>query len=235
MTFIGTAAWSISKPSADRFPATGSSLTRYASLFSGTEINSSFYKRHRPDTWQRWADSVPDHFRFAVKVPKRATHELQLVGAEPVFDEFLYDIKPLSDKLGPLLLQLPPKLAFDASAAQKFLEYLRAVFKGRVVIEPRHQSWGSPEASVLLSHYQVVRVTADPAVIEWEPAEAGDFLYLRLHGSPKIYYSKYEPDQIRRYTGMLSAATPDSWCIFDNTASGAALVNALEMQDSMSL
>jgi uncharacterized protein YecE (DUF72 family) len=231
MTFIGTAAWSLSKPSADRFPAAGSALARYAAVFDGVEINSSFYKRHRPGTWQRWADSVPDRFRFAVKVPKRVTHELRLVDAEPVFDEFLEDIAPLGRKLGPVLMQLPPQLAFDAPAAAKFFEHVRSVFDGRIVIEPRHQSWADPETPALLSRFRISRVTADPAAIAREELDTEGFLYLRLHGSPKIYYSKYEPAEVRHYAGMLSAATPDSWCVFDNTASGAALVNALEMLD----
>jgi uncharacterized protein YecE (DUF72 family) len=231
MTFIGTAAWSISKPSAARFPATGSALMRYASVFNGVEVNSSFYKRHRPDTWQRWAHSVPDPFRFAVKAPKRVTHELQLVGAEPVFDKFLEDVKPLGEKLGPILLQLPPKLAFDPKVVGTFLTHVRSVFGGRIVIEPRHQSWGEPEASELLATYRIVRVIADPAVIPGARRKMGGFLYVRLHGSPKVYYSKYHPDAIRDYAHMLSSASPDSWCIFDNTASGAALANALEILD----
>jgi uncharacterized protein YecE (DUF72 family) len=234
MTFIGTAGWSISKSSAHRFPVTGSALARYASVFNGVEINSSFYRRHRPDTWQRWADSVPDHFRFAVKAPKRVTHDLQLVGSEPVLDEFFGDITPLGEKLGPVLLQLPPKLAFDAVAAAKFFRHLRSAFGGRVVIEPRHQSWGGPEASALLSRHQVSRVAADPVAVERKQPDMDEFLYLRLHGSPKIYYSKYGPEEVGRHAGMLSAAAPDSWCIFDNTASGAALVNALEMLDLIS-
>lgn len=233
MPFIGTAAWSISKPAAERFRAAGSSLARYASVFNGVEINSSFYKRHKLETWQRWADSVPAHFRFAVKVPKRVTHELRLAGAEAVFDEFLGDVRPLGGKLGPVLLQLPPKLAFDAFIVTAFLDHVRSVFKGCIVIEPRHQSWVRPEASELLAEHCVDRVLADPAILEGGRRRLDDFLYLRLHGSPKIYYSKYRPDQIEDYARLLAGASPDSWCIFDNTASGAALVNALELLDRM--
>ncbi len=176
---------------------------------------------------------MPDHFRFAVKVPKEVTHVLRLVGAEAVFDTFLRDIQPLGAKLGPLMLQLPPKLAFDAPVATGFFDHVRSVFTGCLVIEPRHPGWGSIEALTLLSEHRVSRVIADPAVIRYDQAETEDFLYIRLHGSPKVYYSEYRPDQLKAYAEALAAAAPESWCIFDNTASGAALVNALETLDLM--
>lgn len=233
MTFIGTAAWSITKSSAHRFAADGSSLTRYASVFDGVEINSSFYKKHKPETWQRWAASVPERFRFAVKVSKRVTHELRLTNAEADFDMFLQDVRLLGDRLGPILLQLPPTLKFDEDVAAGFFDHVREVFDGRVVIEPRHRSWADAAASQLLAHHGIVRVIADPAVMEPEGQEQGDFLYLRLHGSPKIYYSEYDGERIRFYSRLLAHAPADSWCIFDNTASGAALINALELLDTM--
>jgi uncharacterized protein YecE (DUF72 family) len=71
---IGTAAWSIPKKHAAPFPTAGSHLERYAAVFNAAEINSSFYRPHRAATYERWAASVPDDFRFAVKVPKAITH-----------------------------------------------------------------------------------------------------------------------------------------------------------------
>lgn len=232
MVYIGTAAWGIPKSVATRFPGEGSSLSRYAAVLNGVEINSSFYKRHKSGTWQRWADSVPDRFRFAVKMPKRVTHELQLANAEADVDLFLGDIAPLGDKLGPILIQLSPMLAFEAATADAFLIHLRAAFAGRIVIEPRHQSWGTAGASALLAAHDVARVVPDPPVVATDLAgNAETFLYLRLHGSPKVYYSSYDADEIARYRARLDAASPDSWCIFDNTAAGAALPNALAMLD----
>ena len=76
--YVGTAAWAIPKQYQDAFPTEGSHLVRYASRFDGVEINSSFYRPHRLSTYQRWADDVPEHFRFAVKMPKTITHESRL-------------------------------------------------------------------------------------------------------------------------------------------------------------
>ncbi|MGZ3233287.1 MAG: DUF72 domain-containing protein [Croceibacterium sp.] len=86
---IGTAGWSIARDAADRFPAEGSSLQRYAARFSAAEINSSFHRPHRVSTWERWRDSVPDAFRFSVKVPKLITHELKLVECGEALDRFI--------------------------------------------------------------------------------------------------------------------------------------------------
>ncbi|MDQ3815662.1 MAG: DUF72 domain-containing protein, partial [Armatimonadota bacterium] len=76
--YIGCAGWSIPSPHAPEFPAAGSHLERYAARFPAVEINSSFYRPHRPQTYERWAAAVPTHFQFAVKVPKIITHERRL-------------------------------------------------------------------------------------------------------------------------------------------------------------
>src|SRR6476620_9198879 len=76
--YVGCAGWSIPKEHAGRFPAGGSHLERYAGRFNAVEINSSFYRPHRPETYARWAASVPESFQFAVKIPKEMTHTRRL-------------------------------------------------------------------------------------------------------------------------------------------------------------
>lgn len=225
MPIIGTAGWSIPRGVADRFPAEGSSLARYAAVFSGVEINSTFYRRHKLSTFARWADSVPAEFRFAVKLPKLITHEQKLQDAQEATRAFLGDIAPLGEKLGPILCQLPPGLAFEASTATDYFAFLRSAYAGAIVIEPRHASWIDEAATNLLQDLGIGRVFADPAPID--PPPAARQTYLRLHGKPKVYYSSYGTAEIKAFAAMLSDT---SWCIFDNTASGAAIANALAMQ-----
>lgn len=117
---IGTAGWTIPRDVADRFPAAGSSLERYAAHFKAAEINSSFHRPHRLSTWERWRDSVPDDFRFSVKLPKTITHQAMLVDYGVLLSEFLEQAHVLGDKLAVLLVQLPPKLSYDASVAAAF-------------------------------------------------------------------------------------------------------------------
>lgn len=91
MPIIATAAWSISKAVAAHFPSAGSGLARYAARFPGVEVNTTFYRRHRPDTFVRWAADVPEDFRFAIKMPKTISHEHRLKGIEAELDLFLAD------------------------------------------------------------------------------------------------------------------------------------------------
>lgn len=141
---IGTAGWSIPSLYLDRVPSGGSHLERYARRLNAVEINSSFYRPHRRATYQRWAQSVPDAFRFSVKVPKAITHEAGLAGCGALLDRFIDEVSGLGDKLGVLLVQLPPKSLFKKRIAGGFFRSLRAGIGTTVVIEPRHASWFTP-------------------------------------------------------------------------------------------
>src|SRR5690606_6788640 len=111
---VGCAGWSIGTPQRQLFDDGASMLARYATRFDTVEVNSSFHRSHRRETWQRWAASVPAQFRFAAKLPRSISHESGLRGAGPALDRFLSEAGGLGRKLGALLLQLPPALAFDA-------------------------------------------------------------------------------------------------------------------------
>lgn len=230
---IGTAGWAIPRAAAGAFPAEGSGLQRYAARLSCAEINTSFYRPHKPAIWQRWRDATPEGFRFAVKVPKAITHEARLVGTEALLDGFLAQTAELGPKLGPLLVQLMPSLVFDKGVAEAFFAALRARFEGAVVIEPRHGSWFAAAAEALMVRWRVARVAADPAKVA-EAAQPGGWsgvAYWRLHGSPRMYWSSYETARLEALAAAITASDADErWCVFDNTASGAAAANALELR-----
>ena len=103
---IGTAGWTIPARERAQFPAEGSSLTRYSARLLGVEINSSFHRPHRAATWARWAESVPEGFRFSAKLPKTITHQRKLVDCEDLVAAFLLDVAPLGARLAILLVQL---------------------------------------------------------------------------------------------------------------------------------
>ena len=233
---VGTAGWAIPRDVASRFPEEGSGLQRYAARLAVAEINSSFHRPHRPSTYARWAESVPQDFRFAAKLPRSITHDLKLVGAEAELDRFLGEVAAVGDKLGPLLVQLPPKLAFEPQVAEAFLRLLRERHGGAVVMEPRHPSWFDAEPNRLLGAYRVARVAADPARVPeaGEPGGWSGLVYVRLHGSPRTYYSAYDETYLDRLAARLREAAVETWCIFDNTASGAAAANALALLDRLS-
>lgn len=227
---IGTAGWNIPKCHVGQFPGDGSHLARYAGRFTAVEINSSFYRPHRPATYARWAASVPPEFRFAVKLPREISHGRKLVGSEECLERFLGEVETLGDRLGPILVQLPPSFRYGEAIVAGFLEALRARYHGNVVCEPRHPSWFADDVDALLSRFQVARVAADPAVIPRAARPGGwpGLVYRRLHGSPRVYYSAYAPEYIEATArAMREESAKQGWCIFDNTADGAAAKDAL--------
>lgn len=229
---IGCAGWSLPRALWPAFPAAGTHLQRYADRFNAVEINSSFYRPHQTATYARWAASVPDNFRFSVKLPKTITHQQRLAGCAGLLDDFLAQVGGLGEKLGSLLVQLPPSLAFDAVLTEDFLEVLRKRHSGLVAFEPRHVSWFATSADPLLKAWQTSRVLADPVVHEAGhlPGGFAGLVYVRLHGSPRMYYSAYDRARLDALVARLQqAAAPgvSVWCVFDNTAEGAAIENAL--------
>lgn len=236
--FVGCAGWSLPRDIQDRFPGPGQHLHRYASRLPAAEINSSFHRPHSRATYERWAASVPEAFRFCVKLPKTITHERQLAGTEPLLDDFLSQAGGLGDRLGCLLVQLPPKLAFDAALAASFFDALGRRWSGPVAAEPRHASWFTPPADAWLAQRRLARVLADPVRHAGGERPGGwrGLTYLRLHGSPRTYYSSYPDEVIDALARRIAAALTDGetvWCIFDNTASGAAAHNAIALQERL--
>jgi uncharacterized protein YecE (DUF72 family) len=237
---IGTAGWTIPRRHAEGFPGEGSHLQRYARVFNAAEINSSFHRPHARTTYERWAAAVPGHFRFGVKVPREITHTQRLVETEAALDAFARQVSGLGERLGPLLVQLPPSLPFEPSIAASFFAALRSRFEGPAVCEPRHATWFAPEGDELLIRWRIARVAADPARAPRadEPGGWPDLQYFRLHGSPRVYFSEYPPERIAHYAARLRCAANagrEVWCIFDNTASGAAAGNALALAESLAL
>jgi uncharacterized protein YecE (DUF72 family) len=230
---VGTAGWSIPREAAGEFVPDGTHLERYSQALNCCEINSSFYRPHKNQTWERWASSVPAGFRFSVKAPRTITHDSRLNCGTELLEPFLEQIRFLRDRLGPVLIQLPPSLAFDEGVARKFLWLLRQRHSGDVVWEPRHNSWFDEPADDLLEEFNISRVAADPACVPAAARPGGwaGVAYFRLHGSPRRYYSRYAADFVNGLAAQLAnlVTGAPAWCVFDNTASGFAIQNALEL------
>lgn len=232
--YIGTAGWNVPEIHARHFVPEGSHLVRYGGKLNCAEINSCFYREHKPETYRKWAASVPEGFRFAVKAPRTITHEGALrVQGQEALQRFLQQTGALGEKRGPVLLQVPPRLVFDEATTLSFLRMFRELYDGPAVLEPRHASWFGAEADSILREFHVARVAADPALTPRaaQPSGWAELVYFRLHGSPRRYYSAYSEEFLSRLAEDLRRPSTftAAWCIFDNTASGAALANALEL------
>lgn len=233
--FIGTAGWTIPKAAQDAFPTGDSHLARYSAVMSAAEINSSFHRPHRRSVYAKWAASVPRDFRFSVKVPKEISHTRKLADCSEPLDAFIEQIGGLGDKLGVVLLQLPPKLEFDPQLAPDFLASLRHHIGDGVGIacEPRNATWVGNVAQACLAEHRIGRVVADPVVVPGgeRPGGWAGLRYRRLHGSPRMYHSSYDGEGLEVLARAIASDGPaPSWCIFDNTASGAATSDAITLQ-----
>jgi uncharacterized protein YecE (DUF72 family) len=229
---IGTAGWTVAAAVAEAFPPEGTSLERYAARFPCAEINSSFHRSHRASTWERWAQSVPDGFRFSAKLSKEITHKRKLADCAELLGAAVTEMERLGEKLAIVLVQLPPSLAFDAGVAGPFLDLLRKRWGRGIALEPRHPSWFEDEVDARLDALRIARVAADPARVPRaaEPGGWRGLSYWRLHGSPVLYRSSYDDGRLEPLAAALAAQPGDSWCIFDNTASSAALGDALKLR-----
>jgi uncharacterized protein YecE (DUF72 family) len=235
---IGTAGWVVPKAHtasvAAHSAAVGSHLERYARVMNCVEINSTFYRPHQEKTFARWAASVPEDFRFAVKAPKAVTHEAKLWKCGAELAMFFGQLAPLGKKLGPVLVQLPPKLVFDEGVVREFFTVLRELHAGLVVVEPRHVSWFEPEPERLMREFEVARAMANPAAGSSLASEPGGWMglrYFRLHGSPRKYWSAYTDEFLRGIAGQIAASgdAGETWVIFDNTAAAHALGDAMKL------
>ena len=225
---VGTAGWSV--PSA--LGAQGSQLQRYAAQLSCVEINSSFYRPHRVATYARWAASVPEGFRFAVKAPRYITHILRLRDPQVPLANFIASgLLRLGVHLGPILWQFPPNFRFDAARIAAFLKMLphdtgQAAALGRKhngklrapawlevdmrrsmrhAFEIRHESFRCQEFIDLLRAHDVALVCADS--VEWPRLMdlTSDFVYCRLHGSEELYASGYDNVALDVWGGRIKA------------------------------
>ena len=221
--FVEVAGWTISARYAAEVPEVGSQLERYARHLNAVEINSSFNKSHRVETYIRWSAATPIGFRFAVKAPRTITHEHRLVDCAALLDTFAAQVHGLGPKLGLILIQLPTSLVFELGVAEPFVASLRMRFLVPVAIEPRHPSWFTPEIEDWLRKHCIPRVAADPPIAPGgdEPGGWKEVRYYRWHGSPKTYFSKYDQASLITMRTRLSrngqSGIP-SWCIFDKPA-----------------
>jgi len=181
---------------------------------------------------------VPDSFRFSVKLPRAITHDQRLIAADVLCEVFLDEVRGLGDRLGPLLVQLPPSLAYHADQADEFFTMLRQRHAGDIACEPRHESWFGPAAEEMLRAQRIARVGADPARCGGAALPGGwpGLTYLRLHGSPRMYCSAYTPgflDDVATLLRTRSARGSDCWCMLDNTTLGAATGDALALLERL--
>lgn len=228
---VGISGWTYPGWRGDFYPAElphRRELSFAAGHVTSIEINGSFYSIQRPASYRRWYDETPDDFMFSVKGGRFITHMKRLIDVETPLANFLASgVLALGRKLGPILWQLPPTLAFDANRLDAFLALLphstsdaaacaaqhddrltedqsvTTVAEDRPLrhaMEVRHPSMATPEAVALLRKHDVALVVADSAGRYPAVEEhTADFVYVRLHGADELYTSGYTDEALDRW------------------------------------
>ncbi|GIU80085.1 MAG: hypothetical protein KatS3mg005_3323 [Bryobacteraceae bacterium] len=237
---IGTSGWSYRHWRGVLYPLEAKSaelLGLYARVFRTVELNASFYRMQRAETYGRQAASVPDGFVFAVKAHRSITHEKRLEGVETIWREFVSSAQALGGKLGPVLLQFPPSFRCRPDLLRSFLEEHRRAFGEavRLAFEFRHASWFDAEALDLLRGAGAAAVIADSSRYPRAPLEwAGPFVYLRFHGPGALFASGYSDEELQEWALRIRewlADGRDVYVYFNNDAGACAVRNALQLME----
>lgn len=237
MICVGTSGWQYSDFKATFYPEdlpSAARLAYYAERLRTVEINSTFYHMPCVATVQKWADETPEIFHITVKLNRYFTHTKKLAVDDEFcakLDEFLTAVMTLGDKIAVVLVQLPPSLRCDLATLQAFLDAI----DGRVTIalECRHESWINAEVREMLETYQALWVINDsPDKWPTAPWVIGGMVYLRMHGRERLYASSYSSEELANMITMLrELGATSGWIYFNNTVGGAAIRNALVMQE----
>lgn len=236
--FTGTSGWSYPDWKGAFYPdGVGQSkfLEYYATHFPAVELNASFYRLPSDSMVAGWRERAPAGFRFCVKLLRLITHLKRLRDPGDALDAFLNRFKPLGARMGPVLAQLPPSLAFEAGRVEPFLKAWRRRTRRALAVEARHASWLAEEARELLTEHGVALVRADSGG-RWPTAGAptADFAYLRYHGPKELYASGYSPQKLgheaARIAGWLGKDRA-VWAFFNNTDAGHAWADAARLRE----
>ena len=264
---IGTSGW-VYPPWRGEFYPRGLAHRRELEYLSrqvnSVEINGSFYSLQRPSSYESWRDQTPDDFVFAVKGGRFITHMKRLRDVDaPLANFFGSGVLALGGKLGPVLWQLPPTLAFDAELLAAFFDRLprtttaAAELAGRHderlagrawtttdadrpvrhALEVRHASFTDPAFPGLLRSHGIGLVVADAAA-DWPYLEdvTADFAYVRLHGGTELYVSGYTGEALDGWAQRIRGWTAqgvDAYAYFDNDAKVKAPRDAIALAERL--
>lgn len=235
----GTSGLVIAEPNKKSYPPEfqdKSRLTYYASKFNSIEINSSFYKIHRGQTYKNWSAMVPDDFQFTVKLWRGITHEKQWLYRQEDLEMFFAGIDYLGNKKGCLLIQFPATANFQIKQLEILLQRLQALDRNgswRIAVEFRHNRWYNNDIYEILDHNSASLVLHDmPSSVPLAMSKNAAFIYLRFHGEKGDYRGGYSENFLSEKAKLVSEwlqSGKDVYAYFNNTIGDAiSNVNTLK-------
>lgn len=242
---IGTSGWQYSDWNKRFYPVgikNEDKLPYFSEFFSTVEINSTFYHMPRATSVQHWYEEVPKGFVFAIKMNRYITHTKRLLPDKDMDDavaEFYDHIHHLHERLGIILVQLPPSMTVDLARLSHFVDQTaeaaqRHKMEFRLAIEFRHESWLIPEVFAYLRSVHVATVINDSPK-RWPATKeiTSDIAYIRFHGSKYLYRSSYTHKELQAWATFIQEqciGCKQVFAYFNNDRAAAAVDNALELK-----
>jgi len=239
MIYIGTSGWSYGDWADGVFYPTDISnkewLKYYSSQFNTVEINASFYHQMSAKTYAKWHQTVPKDFVFSVKISRFLTHIKKLNEPKEPWQRFIDNAKLLKEKLGPILVQLPPNFRANNEKLESFLKIAPSKYK--FAFEFRNESWFNDGIYQILKRYNAALVFADFKNMPVVEEITADFIYIRMHGPDGLYSSKYSTKQLQGLAYKIKkweSNVKQIYVYFNNDAEGYAVENAMELKQLIS-
>ena len=235
--YIGTSGWVYNHWNRIFYPEDlrpKDRLRYFSNHFKTTEINYSFYHLPKSTTYENWYNQTPDSFVFAVKASRFITHVRRLKDVKSAWDRFLENTLNLKEKLGPILFQLPPSFRATNENVKRLEEFLQQIANEdlRFAFEFRHENWCDDELYRMLRKYNVAWVIADSPRYPKAKVVTADLIYIRMHGSEKLFSSKYNSEELGDLADKIKIWNSkgfDIYTYFNNDFHGYAIENAREL------
>lgn len=231
--FVGTSGWTYNHWRGAFYPIGGPRshwLDFYADRFNSVELNATFYRSIGERTFANWYTRTPPGFVWSVKANRYITHIRRLHEAQEPMERFLSSVAALQEKLGPVLMQLPPNLAYEKSIFESFVRLLPASMK--FAIEARHPAWFRDEVHTALIERNIAWCISDTAGrYPYREAVTADFIYIRLHGSRALYASDYTDPELHAWAEKIRTWNRETYVYFDNDFMAYAPQNALRLRE----
>jgi len=207
-------------------------LPFFAQHFKTVEINSTFYHLPRRTTIDRWLEATPDDFLFTLKANRSITHRKRLDAVLEEITVFLRLVKPLKEKLGVILFQLPPRLKLDIKLLDVFISELPKGY--RYAIEFRDESWMDDLVFELMALHGIGLCINDYEQRQTPWIATAPFVYIRMHGPLGRYRGKYDTQKLVALSETIKGFADEGrevFCYFNNDMEGFAWQNAQELRE----
>ncbi|HEX8461264.1 MAG TPA: DUF72 domain-containing protein [Segetibacter sp.] len=207
----------------------------YNNRFKTLELNVTFYRFPRLSDLENWYNKSPELFSFSTKAPKAITHYKQFIGTEQMMSDFYGTTREgLKDKLGCILFQMPPRMAYRQEKLERIIGSMNPSFTN--VLEFRHESWWNAEVYNRLSQNNITFCGMSHPQLPDEIVQNTKTIYYRFHGVPNLYQSKYNLETLQKFADEIenTPTIKEAFIYFNNDIDGSAITNAIELNNYIS-